>query len=123
MPETLATDLNGSIDPAPTQLSSNISLPASWTYGIIRQVFYMMGMYINLTLLCCYLGLVHILRFRRRRLLHNRYSKCYLNGELTDNDAWEILTTLGQLEFPAMFQIGLEYALFRVHRIMSLREK
>ncbi|RAQ44109.1 hypothetical protein AFGD_011356 [Aspergillus flavus] len=68
-----------------------------------------MGMYINLTLLCC-----------RRRLLHNRYSKRYLNGELTDNDAWEILTTLGQLEFPAMFQIGLEYALFRTYAIPTI---
>jgi hypothetical protein len=67
--------------------------------------------------LMTYLGLVSMLRFRRKKTLHKRYS-CYatrdLMGTMTDRDAWAIQKTIMQTEFPFIVLKSLQFALFRV---------
>jgi hypothetical protein len=71
-----------------------------------------------------YLLLVALLRNRRLRQMkkqHN-YPTRESFSRMTDDEAWKILITTAQMEFPFMFTKALQFALFRVwpsHPILS----
>ena len=66
-----------------------------------------------------YLGLVHFLRFRRVDNLTRSLGFVGLSSEqmyekMTLENAEEIQISLTQYEFPRMFDVGFQFALFRV---------
>ena len=71
-----------------------------------------------------YTSICHILRFRRIKSLQHKYGfftaqRPTLAG-MTDQEAWEIQTEIDEAEFPALFEKGLQLALFRTYGIPSI---
>jgi hypothetical protein len=62
-----------------------------------------------------YLWLASSLRFRRVEAVKKKYGYSTRDqmAKMTDNEAQEILRIISDLEFPAMFEKGLQLALFR----------
>lgn len=73
--------------------------------------------------LIAYPTIVSLLRFRRLKKLHEKYHYPTRESmaQMTDNDAWEIQKAVSELEFPFMYIKALQFALFRVRCIHSLR--
>lgn len=74
--------------------------------------------------LLAYSSLCHMLRFQRLRSLQRKYtfgtpSRPSLSS-MTDQEAYEILTEIAEAEFPALFEKGLQLALFRTYGIPSI---
>lgn len=65
--------------------------------------------------LLAYMLVVHLLRFRRARLLEQKYSPAGRTScrHLTTNDAQAILKDLTELEFPKVFGFSIIFALFK----------
>lgn len=71
-----------------------------------------------------YTSLCHALRFRRIRNLERKYGfgtpKRPGFGDMTDQEAYEIQKEISEAEFPALFEKGLQLALFRTYGIPSI---
>src|SRR5437764_15428838 len=84
-----------------TEGRANLSRP--WDFYILSAVL-------------AYPMLVATLRYRRIRASEAKHP--YLNREsyagMTDNEAFEIINQMAELEFPTFFEKALQFALFRV---------
>ena len=74
--------------------------------------------------LTIYTSICHALRFRRIEKLQQKYgfgtpARPSLGG-MTDQEAYEIQTEIAEAEFPALFEKGLQLALFRTYGIPSI---
>lgn len=69
-------------------------------------------------LVAVYPFLISVLRFRRIEAVKKKYAYSTRErmAKMTDNEAHEILNIISDLEFPAMFEKGLQLALFRSMR-------
>ncbi|KAL1955128.1 hypothetical protein VTO42DRAFT_8992 [Malbranchea cinnamomea] len=69
-----------------------------------------------------YLLLVAVLRKRRLRQLYKDYNYTSRKdlAKMTDDEAYRILKTIVQLEFPRMFLMALQFALFRTYGIPTI---
>ena len=71
-----------------------------------------------------YTTVCHILRFRRIKSLKQKYGfgtpQRPSFSDMTDQEAWEIQTEVAEAEFPALFEKGLQLALFRTYGIPSI---
>lgn len=75
-------------------------------------------------LVAVYPFLISVLRFRRIEAVKKKYAYSTRErmAKMTDNEAHEILNIISDLEFPAMFEKGLQLALFRTYGIPSISE-
>lgn len=62
--------------------------------------------------LISYVSLVALLRYRRRNQIQQKFN--YGSKRMTDEEAWEILWDLSNLEFPFTYLQALQFALFKV---------
>jgi len=67
-----------------------------------------------------YLGLVQALRYRRRQKQINIYRQNNDNDTLDPEVARTILSDISGFEFPLIYRISLEFALFRTYAIPSI---
>lgn len=60
--------------------------------------------------------LVASLRYRRIRASQSKYSNLARESyaSMTDNEAFEMINQMAELEFPTIFEKALQFALFRV---------
>ncbi|KAK5956245.1 hypothetical protein OHC33_002820 [Knufia fluminis] len=74
--------------------------------------------------LVAYTSVCHLVRFRRIRSLQRKYGfgtpQRPTFSDMTDEEAWEIQTEIAEAEFPALFEKGLQLALFRTYGIPSI---
>lgn len=74
--------------------------------------------------LVAYTSICHVLRFRRVTSLQRKYGfgapHRHSISDMTDQEAWEIQTEIAEAEFPALFEKGLQLALFRTYGIPSI---
>ena len=82
-----------------TTISLNYSVPAQVSKGVPW----------FLAVLFVYPWLQQYLRFQRLNKMKKKYgfNKRESLAKMTDTEAWEIMNSLAELEFPAMFRKGL----------------
>jgi hypothetical protein len=89
-------------------LESSSQSGTSWSpYIILALILYPM--------LCSYL------RFQRRDAMHKKFNFPTKDSfsKMTNVEAQEIITYLGELEFPKIYEISLQFALFQVGLLQS----
>lgn len=65
-----------------------------------------------ISIACGYLGLVQLIRYRRRKMLCNLYQQNIDSKDNLDQEvARQILSDISGFEFPLMYRISLEFAL------------
>lgn len=77
---------------------------------------------LTLTTLIAYIALCHTLRFRRLKALQQKYGfgPSRPLSTMTDQEAYEVQTEIAEVEFPSLFEKGLQLALFRTYGIPSV---
>ncbi|CAD6438931.1 453779fa-ed3f-4fdf-beaf-caf21e4ec5ff [Sclerotinia trifoliorum] len=75
-----------------------------------------------LIILSTYLLLVHFLRFSRRDSMIRKFG--YTNREsfndMTNTDAQKIIIHLGELEFPSLYKMSMQFGLFKTYGIPAI---
>ncbi|ERF70619.1 hypothetical protein EPUS_02485 [Endocarpon pusillum Z07020] len=73
-------------------------------------------------LLLGYPLLQQYLRYRRLNAMKTKYNYSTRQdlAKMTDQEAWEIFNNLAELEFPTMFEKGIQFALFRTYGIPTI---
>ena len=64
-----------------------------------------------ISIACGYLGLVQLIRYRRRKMLCNLYRQNIDKDVLDQEVARRILSDISGFEFPLTYRISLEFAL------------
>ena len=64
-----------------------------------------------ISIACGYLGLVQLIRYRRRKMLCNLYQQNIDKDVLDQEVARLILSDISGFEFPLIYRISLEFAL------------
>ena len=64
-----------------------------------------------ISIACGYLGLVQLIRYRRRKMLCNLYRQNIDKDVLDQEVARRILSDISGFEFPLIYRISLEFAL------------
>ena len=84
---------------------ASLKLPWSWSWTTVA-----IPSFLIYTLLC------RVLRMQRRNAMHRKFGYATRESlaKMSNVDAQEIMTYLGQLEFPRIFLASLQFALFKV---------
>ena len=69
---------------------------------------------------CCYVVLVHILRYRRRSSVLNLYKRNCALSSMSIMTAQQIYVKLVDMEFPFTFMKAIQFALFRTYGIPTI---